>query len=371
MRVLYVSRDYTTHDYDFVSAMTARSYEVSYVRLESQTPPPEQRPLPPGASRIPWPGARRIDEPEALFRLLPELSDIVEATKPDLVHAGPVPTCGFLAAALRARPLVVMSWGSDLLLDADRSAQWTWMTRYALEHADRLVCDSTAVREKARALARIPEDRIVQFPWGVDLQRFRREEGGRSLRHTLKWEPNRVVLSTRSWEDLYGIDVVLESFWKAWRDRPELRLLLLGTGSRRGHVMETLSRHRLDEVVHCPGPVSHDALPAYYQASDIYLSASRSDGTSVSLLEALAVGLSIIVTDIPGNREWIHPGRNGWLARRDDPDAFADALRECLGRPPVDLATAQAMNRALVEEKADWGRNVSWLFSAYEQLAGR
>ena len=63
--------------------------------------------------------------------------------------------------------------------------------------------------------------------------------------------------------------------------------------------------------VHFGGQVGYDNLPLYYGASDLYLSASHSDGSSVSLMEALASGLPVLVSDIPGNREWISEGKTG------------------------------------------------------------
>ena len=61
-----------------------------------------------------------------------------------------------------------------------------------------------------------------------------------------------------------------------------------------------------------------------YRAADLYLSASHSDGSSVSLMEALGCGLPVLVSDIPGNREWVTDGEQGWLFPDGD-DAAAVA----------------------------------------------
>ena len=57
-------------------------------------------------------------------------------------------------------------------------------------------------------------------------------------------------------------------------------------------------------------------MPAYLNAADIYVSTSLSDGTSLSLLEAMACSLPVVVTDIPANKEWITDGHNGFLCCR-------------------------------------------------------
>ena len=60
-------------------------------------------------------------------------------------------------------------------------------------------------------------------------------------------------------------------------------------------------------------PVSNDKISFYLNNSDVYISTSLSDGTSVSMLEAMACQLPIIVTDLPSSREWVKPNFNGFL----------------------------------------------------------
>ena len=69
----------------------------------------------------------------------------------------------------------------------------------------------------------------------------------------------------------------------------------------------------LEDKVHFAGQVDYVDLPKYYRVAHLYLSASIVDGSSVSLLEAMSCGIPALVSDIPGNREWVVPGRNGWL----------------------------------------------------------
>ena len=57
-------------------------------------------------------------------------------------------------------------------------------------------------------------------------------------------------------------------------------------------------------------------MPKWFRAADTYISCAQSDGTSVSLLEAMATGLPLIVTDIPSNREWVVEGRMDGLRQR-------------------------------------------------------
>ena len=78
-----------------------------------------------------------------------DLKRVLREVKPDLIHAGPVPNVAFLAALSGFRPLVSMSWGSDLLRDIDQDANQRRAARYALNHSDVLVGDCLAVQRKA------------------------------------------------------------------------------------------------------------------------------------------------------------------------------------------------------------------------------
>jgi glycosyltransferase involved in cell wall biosynthesis len=110
--------------------------------------------------------------------------------------------------------------------------------------------------------------------------------------------------------------------------------------------------------------VGQDNLPDYYQLADLYLSASRTDGTSISLLEAMASGRPAVVSDIPGNREWIQAGVNGWLFKDGDPEAMAESIKQAIQqREALDEMGAAA--RRIAEQRADWQKNFPELFRAY------
>ena len=299
---------------------------------------------------------------------MPDLEGILNDVKPDLVQAGPVQSCGFMTALAGFSPLLIVSWGSDILVDADRDPLWNWMTRSALRHAQWLLCDCNAVREKVQSMVRFDEDRIVQFPWGIDLQSFQSSPTPLRLRERETWQAAHIVLCTRSWEPIYGIDTLLQGFKKAYVDDNCLRLVLLGAGSLADDVERFIQSSDLQDVVFRPGMVSHEELPDYFRAADTYVSCTHSDGASISLLEAMATGLPVVISDIPGNREWVQSGENGWLFEPGNPAELADKL---LQSARVDAPRRDAIalaNRGIVERRADWDRNIEALIATYDAI---
>jgi glycosyltransferase involved in cell wall biosynthesis len=363
VRLLYFTQDYTPHDHRFLTSLAGNGREIFSLRLEKRVTQLEDRPLPPQVEQVLWGGGQEPFRWRALLSLVMDLRRVIRRIKPDLIHAGPVPTVAFLAALSGFRPLVSMSWGSDLLRDVEKSSWLKWTARYALRRTRVLVGDCLAVKEKAVSLG-YPDERIVLFPWGVDLQHFQ-PSAEDEFRQRLGWQKEFVILSLRTWEPLYGVDLLVRAFCRAARQEPRLRLALLGEGSQAGVIRQMILRNQLDDRVHFGGQVRNDQLPRYYHAADLYVSASHSDGSSVSLMEALACGKPALVSDIPGNREWIIPGKQGWLFPDGDEAALAEGMLQAV-RQRSKLKEMGAAARRLAEERADWKINFNKLLEAYE-----
>ncbi len=367
MRLFYFSLDYTPHDHRFLTALAESGHEVAYLRLQRGRRQTEDRPLPPAVRQIRWRGGQQPFRWRDFPALFADFRRVVRQVKPDLIHAGPIQTVAAFPALLGFHPLVSMSWGSDLLRDADRSGFYRRLTRFVLRRSDALVADCETVARRAADFG-FPRERVTVFPWGVDLQHFSPgpDDG---LRARLGWEDAFVVLHNRSWEPIYGVDVMARAFVQAARQEARLRLMLLGGGSLAPLLHRIFQEARLLDRVHFFGQVSQRDLPRYYRAADLYLSASHSDGSSVSLMEALASGLPVLVSDIPSNREWVIHGQEGWLFPDGSVNALAEALLEAARTPPAALQAHGRAARARAEARADWPQNFQRLLALYRRLA--
>lgn len=361
--ILYFSRDYTPHDHRFLSALAEMDYRLSFLRLERRGAQLEDRPLPPQVHLIHWAGGRSAVRVSQGWKLLLDLSRVIRQERPDLIHAGPIQQCAFLTALIGFKPLVSMSWGYDLLRDADRNLMFRLLTRFTLKRSQVLIGDCETVRHKSIHLG-MAANRIVIFPWGVDLDRFSPVPRPPANSQVI------TLLSTRGWENIYGVDVIARAFVMVARQNQKARLMLLGQGSQAGLLRRIFMQGGVQNRVVMPGQISWHDLPRYYQQADLYMSASSVDGSSVSLLEAMACGLPAVVSDIPGNREWIEPGIQGWLFPVGDGQALAEVILEAI----ADREKLKRMGRAArmtAEERADWKKNSVRLFDAYEMALRR
>lgn len=361
MKIIYFSKTYTPHDYRFLASLAKTEHEIFFLQLEANHRQTEDRPVPEKVRQILWAGGRHEFRWRDVPRLVFDLRRVIREIQPDLIHAGPIQNCAFLVALSGFRHLLAMSWGYDLMMDADKSAWMRWMTRYTLQRSAFFTSDANVTREKAVAFGMNPENTIV-FPWGVDLQHFTPKTFKRSNVRTF------TLFCSRTWEPIYGVDVLAKAFVKVTSVNPDVNLILLGGGSQGAHIRQILMNGGVMERVHFGGQVSQRDLPRWYHIADLYISPSHVDGSSVTLMEALASGLPCLVSEIAGNKEWIQDGVNGWLFRDGDVDDLAEKILFAIKRRR-EFKRIGELARKTAEQKADWKKNFGKLLEAYDVIA--
>lgn len=295
------------------------------------------------------------------------LCSALENIKPDLVLAGPVHSGGALAALTGCSPLIVMSWGYDTLSIPCQSEYLDSLVKFALSRADIILGDCRAVKDAVSNLCPSSRDRIVCFPWGIDLKTFRPDVARLGMRREFGWESHRIIITARSMEPIHGTMTFIQAVNQVLQSDSNTRVIMVGDGTLRPCVEDFTAEHGLREKVRVVGQVSEEILPHYFAEADLYVSASSCDGSSVSMLEAMGCGLAVIVSNVGGNKEWILPRRNGWLCPVGDVDALANATKEALDDDEARRKMGQA-NVRIVRECADWSRNFGRFLDLCEHL---
>jgi glycosyltransferase involved in cell wall biosynthesis len=286
--------------------------------------------------------------------------------RPDVLVGCWASTYGFYAAQAGFHPFVLFVWGSDIQIFPKKYFPLKPLVVYSLEKADIVVLDSDVQRNAAIKLGCAPE-KIVKFPW-VDLKGIESSENQRlKIRTEYGWtEDEVVVISMRSHRPVYGVGYLIDAIPHIARKNQNVKFLILGEGPLT-KVFETKAKPFVDSgTVRFVGSVSHDKVADFLSAADIYVSTSFSDGTSASLLEAMACNLAPVVTEIDGNKEWITNSSNGLLFPVADSQNLAEKI--------LLLAKERALREKLrtraeetVKARVDWQQNMQELTRLIEK----
>ena len=285
-----------------------------------------------------------LDLSVTAWRTAAQLRELITRWAPRVVHAQQANSVGWHAArAVRGSgvPLVLTLWGSDVLLLPARGIFYRRLVRTALHGATAWTADARVVFDAARALvpAHAQPAHQALIPLGVDA----------AVLDPANAPPReRRLLSNRLHKPLYRIDAIIRAFARLVPAHPGWVLEVAGSGTETPALQTLATELGVADRTLFTGFLSAAELRAAYRRAALFVSIPESDGTSVSLLEALGSGCIPVVSDLPAHREWIVDRLNGFLAARTD--HLEDDLTEAMAvwEAQTWAGGPGAMNEALV-----------------------
>ena len=284
-----------------------------------------------------------------------------------LIHvhwAIPTGLIGALVADLLRKPLIVTIHGSDFRLAMDKSSFLRKIFLYVCKRARHLHCVSGLMKKEIERLG-IGAGKMSIFPMGVDGAFF---EAGRNRQKKSNSLPL-TILSNRNLLAIYNVSLLIRSIPMVLREEPKTRFLIAGDGPDRENLEKEAKNLNLGGTVQFLGRIPHEEMPALLSQADIYVSTSLFDGTSISLLEAMACGAFLIVTEIPPNQEWIVNDQNGFLVPVNNEGILARKIIEAIQHPER-LKEVCKENRKVVGKSAHWETIIGKTARIYEGLFG-
>ena len=283
------------------------------------------------------------------FSVTRELTDHTDPTIP--IIAGPLTTISPTLCDL-PNPVIGLSWGFDLH-ELKASGHTAWLTRLT-----GIIVDSQPTWDIARE-AGVPADHIVMIPWGIDLAEFVPDRKA-SLHVRLQ------ILTLRAHEPLYSVETVINAA-KILQDRDcDVELVIGNTGSLTNDLTALASDLGLSHVSFV-GEITESDLPKYFNNADVYVSAAQTDGTSVTLLQAMNMKVPVVVSDSPGNVALLTTTdetgnflRRGALFHTNNAESLATTL-ENFGSDPSLIEKQVIAAWEYVQTHADWNQNIQRL----------
>jgi len=276
------------------------------------------------------------------------------------VHwAIPTGLIGVWVGTLLKKPLIVTIHGSDLRMALERSGFLRKVFLHVCRKASHLNCVSEVQKKGIERLGIISE-KISIIPMGIDEAFW---EMGKNRKTELGKRPF-TILSNRNLLPIYNVSLLIRAIPIILKEEPRTKFVIAGDGSEKKNLEREVENLNLGTSVQFLGGIPHKEMPNLLAKSDIFVSTSPNDGTSVSLLEALASGTFPVVTDIPANREWIVDGDNGFLVPKENENLLAKKIVEAI-RDRKLLREAFDKNRIIIKQRAFWEENVRKITQLY------
>ena len=308
---------------------------------------------------------------EDIGRVVGAYRHVEQQFAPDLVLAGPLSDCAYIKALARsAPPFIAQSWAFDVLWEARQNDDKNGRCRQAIRCCAGLFADCDAVVAECEKLVaeRIPRTFIM--PWGLETASCVKREAREVIRHELQLTGKYVFLHTRGLEPVYSVETLLEAFREAHSEFPQATLLLASSGSLKPTVQNFVRRSGLENAIKLLGSMPHERVLNLFLAADCYVSCAASDGTSISMLEAMTARLPVIVSDVGGNSEWVQNEINGWVSPLGDTGNLRRVLVDAIRIEPARRNRFIEHNYRLVQERADWAKNFGIFVAFLEACAG-
>ena len=354
LHLLFVGNPASIHVRRWAGFFAAHGHRVDVAGLWTALPDDADAPFP----------VHRLGRPATAAVALRRLARRV---RPDVVHAHYLTHYGWLAWAAAIRPYVVTLWGSDVLLDTRRSPLRRAWARRTLAGAACVTADSpdviaAAVRMGARA------DRIHEIQFGVDTTRFQPGPASPDLQRTLDVVGRRVVFAPRAIAPLYRTLVAVEAL-SALPDDVVLVATMAGAEpAYLARVRATIDRLGIASRVRLIPAIAHQEMDAHMRLADVVLSIPASDGTPVTMLEALSTGRPIVATDLPGVRPWLSQLRPDLMVPVDNAAATGAAIARALAMSEGERRTMAIAARQLAVMRGDQTRNMLRMEQLYAGL---
>ena len=290
---------------------------------------------------------------------LPKIRQLIHEINPDILNAHFLSSYGFLGAIIKPKhlPFVVSLHGSDILIFPQKSPIHRWISSYVLRQADLITSVAQHMSQKLPQYlnTKIP---VLTLQYGIDTTLFN------SSSRTKSELP--ICLSNRNLVSTSNLETILRAATILKEQESPIQIKIFGDGELEVSLRALSNEMNLSNVQFI-GRIDQAEMAKEYQLAPLYVSMSRSDGMSLSLLEAMACRSFPILSDIPANREWVEDGVNGYLVPADSVSVLASRLQLAWKQTEF-RQKAVEHNYNLVREKGDYHKNMKRIERQFVKL---
>ncbi len=261
----------------------------------------------------------------------PEINRYCKDQEIDVVHAHYVHGGGFLAYASNYLPCVLSTWGSDLTDGPEKYPYYIPMMKKTIDWATIINPASEVSANLVKTFSKVEDNRMFVSSWGADTDFFEPDLDSSELRHQLGIPDGLVILSFRTLDPYYRIDLIIRAFKIISEKYADVSLVIGNGGESQNDLEHLCEKLGIRDRVFFTGYMTGMRMAQLFSLADIYIQCPLSDGVSISGLQALAAGLPVIANNVGETQAIIENDVNGLLLDESEaPEPYAAAFQQII-----------------------------------------
>jgi teichuronic acid biosynthesis glycosyltransferase TuaC len=245
----------------------------------------------------------------------------------DVIHAQWA-FSGLIALPLKKiykKPLIITTRGEAVNM-AMKNKISKIMLRYVFRNADFITPNNHAHVGVTKELG-ISEEKILAVPNGIDVEMFKPRDRDGS-RDKLGLSKDKLIVLFVGWLiERKGVNYLLEAASEIKKNNPNALFIILGTGIMEEELKAYSKKLNLDESVRFVGSKPSHEIPTWFNASNVFVMPSLSEGRPNTVAEAASSGLPVVATAVQGTPELIQEGKSGFLVPSKDSKILYERIK--------------------------------------------
>lgn len=275
--------------------------------------------------------------------------------KPDIVHTRNMATLESLLPAFLAGVKIRVhgEHGRDVHDLDGKSVKFRLLRKLFRPLVDRYIPLSDELEKYLLENINVSKKKITHICNGVDMDKFYPLKNEKDVLPEGFLSPGSIVIGTIGrMEEVKDQSNLADAFINIVSSDPEmkkkLRLVMIGNGSLLNTIKMKLDKEDCARVSWLPG--IREDIPELLREIDIFVLPSKAEGISNTILEAMAIGLPVVATNVGGNSELLVDGETGFLVPRNNPQALAEAIVRYINDPELRSQHAKSARERAVKE---------------------
>lgn len=366
MRILFLSAANSIHTVKWVNALANRGHEIYLVYNAGHEPDQDKINHNIHLKRLKYDGAK------GYYLNARELRKYTKHINPDVINVHYASGYGTLARRSKIQPILLSVWGSDVYDFPYENRLKNIIIKKNVNYAARLASTSACMAEQLRKVMENHQLDVAVTPFGVDMEAFT------PTRFAKKNEEAILLGNIKMLKPKYGIAEFIQAIavlqQKLKDEKQEdlankIRVDIYGDGEQKAELKSLIHSLKLEKIISLKGRIPNNQVPEILNDFDVFCATSmlNSESFGVAVVEAMAMEVPVVASDVDGFKEVISDGETGIIVPRGDVGEIANAL-ERLVCNEYDRKKMGMAGRKRVEKLYDFQKNVDMMESLYKEM---